>query len=249
MLVTVAAGSVDSVVDILNRNGAVDIDKRSGSDSKSGAVGTNGREAARTEDSGPIQVVEEELQVGKRAIRRGGVRIYSHVVTEPVEEQVKLREEHIDVQRRQVNREIRPEEAAALRDQTIEVTEMAEEPVVSKRARVREEIVISKESNERTETVRDNLRRTEVEVEPLSRESETASASRKNAPASGRQEGKETFSTRGLSVDQPSSGVQSGSGMTAGAGTLAGEATAGFCNPKPRRAGFYNQRFHFRLSA
>ena len=224
MLVTVAAGSVDAVVDILNRNGAVDVDRRSGSDSM---PKSDGKEAARSEDGGTIQVVEEELQVGKRAIRRGGVRIYSHVVTEPVEEQVKLREEHIDVQRRQVNREIRPEETAALRDQTIEVTETAEEPVVSKRARVREEIVISKESKERTETVRDNLRRTEVEVEPLSRESATTSASRKNAPEMSREERKETYSTHGLSVDQPSPGVQSGSGMTAGAGTLAGEATAG----------------------
>ena len=47
----------------------------------------------------------------------------------------------------------------------IEVTETVEEPVVSKRARVVEEVVIGKEVNERTETVRDSVMRSEVHVE------------------------------------------------------------------------------------
>jgi stress response protein YsnF len=37
--------------------------------------------------------------------------------------------------------------------------------VVSKDARIREELVISKDVNQRTETVSDTVRRTEVEVE------------------------------------------------------------------------------------
>ena len=44
---------------------------------------------------------------------------------------------------------------------------MAEEPVVQKRARVREEVVVGKETKQRTEQVRDTVRRTEVEVEQL----------------------------------------------------------------------------------
>jgi hypothetical protein len=42
-----------------------------------------------------------------------------------------------------------------------------EEPVVSKRAVVREEVVVGKETTERTETIRDNVRRTEVRVDPI----------------------------------------------------------------------------------
>jgi hypothetical protein len=44
---------------------------------------------------------------------------------------------------------------------------MAEVPVVQKRARVREEVVVGKETTSRTEQVRDKVRRTEVEVERL----------------------------------------------------------------------------------
>jgi uncharacterized protein (TIGR02271 family) len=201
---TVPTQSVDSAVEILNRAGAIDLDRRSGS------------ETVRTENSGkPIQVVEEELQVGKRAVRRGGVRIYNHVVTEPVEQQVRLREEHVNVERRPVDREISPADVSALRDETIEVTEMAEEPVVGKRARVREEVVAGKQATERTETVRDNVRRTEVEVEQLGREAQPSAKTG-------------TGSTRGGSmVNSPAPGVMSGSGTTPGTGTLAGEATAG----------------------
>jgi len=170
--------------------------------------------------------VEEELQVGKRAIRRGGVRIYSHVVSQPVQEQVRLREEHVNVERRPVDREISPDEVGALRDQTIEVTEMAEEPVVAKRARVREEVTVGKEATERTETISDNVRRTEVEVEPLGRETtgrETTATSQTGTGTTGRNQ----VNASGLSPSAPSPGAMSGFGSTAGAGTLAGSTTAG----------------------
>jgi len=59
---------------------------------------------------------------------------------------------------------------AAAQERTVEVTETAEEPVVRKQARVVEEVVVGKEQEERTETVRDTVRRTEVEVEPVGAE-------------------------------------------------------------------------------
>ena len=52
-----------------------------------------------SEEGASIPVVEEELQVGKRAVKRGGVRVYSHVVEKPVEENIELREEHVNVER------------------------------------------------------------------------------------------------------------------------------------------------------
>jgi len=218
MLVTVRAELVDTATDILNSNGAVNVDDRRGG-SDINAATTN-----RGNNGGSIEVIEEELQVGKRAIRRGGVRIFSHVVTTPVEEQVRLREEHVDVQRRAVNREINPDDMNALRDQTIEVTEMAEEPVVAKRARVREEIVVGKEATERTETVRDNVRHTEVEVENLTPQS----AEGRDIPVrTGSSSERGEVHATGLSPNPPAPSALSGFGSTAGSGTLAGETTAG----------------------
>jgi stress response protein YsnF len=61
-----------------------------------------------------------------------------------------------------------PEEAeAAFRDRTVEMTETAEEAEVRKTAREVGEVSLGKRVEERTETVRDKVRRTEVEVEEL----------------------------------------------------------------------------------
>ena len=70
-----------------------------------------------------IPVVEEQLKVGKREVQRGGVRIFSRVVETPVNETIGLREEHVDVQRRQVNQPIDPLDASAFKEQTIEMRE------------------------------------------------------------------------------------------------------------------------------
>jgi stress response protein YsnF len=114
-----------------------------------------------------IPVVEEQIQVGKRAVVRGGVRVFSRVTERPVEEQVRLREEHVRVDRQPVNRPANEADFRTGRDQVIEVQEFAEEAVVSKQARVVEEVRVNKEAAERTETVRDTVRRTDVEVENL----------------------------------------------------------------------------------
>jgi uncharacterized protein (TIGR02271 family) len=151
----------DRAADLLNESGAIDIDERAAS------WGFSDRSTGRALDEGgerTIPVVEEELHVGKRAVQRGRVRVFNRVIEQPVEEQVNLREEHVRVDRRSANR---PATEADLRthDEVIEVTETAEEPVVEKRTRVVEEVVIGKESHQRTETIRDKVRRSEVEVE------------------------------------------------------------------------------------
>ena len=60
---------------------------------------------------------------------------------------------------------------ALFRERTVEATESAEAAVVSKEARVTEEVVVRKTAEERTETVSDTVRRTEVEVEDERRHS------------------------------------------------------------------------------
>jgi uncharacterized protein (TIGR02271 family) len=122
------------------------------------------REAASGEEE-TIPVMEEQIDIGKRAVERGGVRVRTYVRETPIEEQVTLREEHIRVERRPADRAADDLTPDAFQDRTIEVRETAEEAVVSKTARVTEEVVIRKDVEERVETVRDTVQRTEVEVE------------------------------------------------------------------------------------
>jgi len=114
-----------------------------------------------------IPVAEEEVHVGKQDVNRGRVRIHSHVVEKPVEEQVTLRHETVDVERRPVSGESRAGSLGRdpFKDRTVEMEERAEEAVVSKEARVKEELVVKKDVEQRPETVSDTVRRTEVDVE------------------------------------------------------------------------------------
>jgi uncharacterized protein (TIGR02271 family) len=121
-----------------------------------------------------IPVVEEQLAVGKREVNRGGARIHTRVTERPVEENVTLREEHVTVDRRPVDRPASEADINAFKEGTIEVNERAEEAVVAKQARVVEEVVVNKEATERTETVRDTVRRTDVDVDELDRDDDTA---------------------------------------------------------------------------
>ena len=56
-------------------------------------------------------------------------------------------------------------DVTALKSTDFTVTKHAEVPVVAKEARIVEEVVVGKNVSERTETVRDTVKRTDVEVE------------------------------------------------------------------------------------
>jgi len=115
-----------------------------------------------------INRIEEDLQVGKRTVETGGVRVRSRIVEKPVEENIRLREERVNVERNPVDRAASRDELSNFQERDIELTERAEVPVVNKEARVVEEIRISKDVDEREETINDTVRRTEVDVENLS---------------------------------------------------------------------------------
>lgn len=114
-----------------------------------------------------IPVVEEELKVGKRMVQRGGVRVYQHVSEKPVHDSVELREEHVNVERHAVDQPATEADMAAFKEGSVEMREMAEEPVVSKTARVVEEVVVGKDVSQETAGIDDTVRRTDVEVEQL----------------------------------------------------------------------------------
>jgi len=114
-----------------------------------------------------IPRVEEELRVGKRAVERGGLRVRTYVEQVPVNEQVTLRDEEVQVERRPVDRAVTGADIDAFQEGTFEVREHDEEAIVDKQARVVEEVVVRKDVQEHTETIQDTVRRTDVEVEQL----------------------------------------------------------------------------------
>jgi uncharacterized protein (TIGR02271 family) len=114
-----------------------------------------------------IPVVQEDLQVGKRTVQTGGIRVYSRLVDKPIEQEIRLREEHVHVDREAVNRPATDADIRSGRDQVIEVAEYAEQPVIAKQARVVEEVRVGKDATERVEKVRDSVRQGDVQVEKL----------------------------------------------------------------------------------
>lgn len=116
-------------------------------------------------ESGTIPVIEESLEVGKRKVELGTVHVTSHVVETPVSESVTLREEHAAIERRPVDRPASAADLDAFKEETIEVRQTAEQAVVSKTARVVEEVVVGKTATSTTQEIKDTVRKTVVDVE------------------------------------------------------------------------------------
>ncbi|WP_018615552.1 YsnF/AvaK domain-containing protein [Segetibacter koreensis] len=123
-----------------------------------------------SDETKKIPIIEENIEVGKREVRTGGVRVRSRIVERPVEESVRLREERVNVERNTVDRPATSADLENFKERDIEMVERAEVPVVNKEARVVEEVSIGKEVEERKETIQDTVRKTEVDVENLEKE-------------------------------------------------------------------------------
>jgi uncharacterized protein (TIGR02271 family) len=165
-VVTVHAASADEAErarDILDDNGAIDVHDQATSQ----GYGATAQTGAAQTDQAALPIIEENLQVGKRVEQTGGARIRSRIIERPVEEHIRLREEHVNIQRREVNRPATEADFAAFQEGEISITEQAERAVVAKEARVVGEVSIGKEVTEHDETVRETVRRTDVEVEQL----------------------------------------------------------------------------------
>lgn len=193
-VLTVTAASEDQrerAADIMNRYDPVDIDERathwrtqgwSGYDESAPMLSDTEianersryatRSATDTTATGAtgetrIPIVEEDIKIGKRVVQRGGVRIHQRVTETPVQESVNLQQEHVKVERHAVDEPATEADLAAFKEGTVELRESAEEPVVSKTARVVEEVVVGKEVTQETANIKDTVRRTDVEVEQL----------------------------------------------------------------------------------
>jgi len=154
--------------ELLDQCGAIDVDKRAEEyrnvpqESRADWINSNAA----------IPVIEEKMEVGKREVETGGVKMRSRIVERPVEEHLRLREEHINVERRAVNRPASEQDFASFKEGETTITEHAEVPIVNKEARVVEEVRLNKETEERNETVRGTVRKTDVEIDDLDETSE-----------------------------------------------------------------------------
>jgi len=170
--------------DILDRCGAVDVEEKAQQYRSTGWTGAAAGQAAQASQKQPmpgqnmdrgadmtagqsIPIIEEKMQVGKREVETGGARIRSRIVERPVEEHLRLREEHVWVERNQVNRPASEADIKNFKEGEVTITERAEVPVVNKEARVVEEVRLGKEVEQRDETVRGTVRKTDVDIERL----------------------------------------------------------------------------------
>jgi stress response protein YsnF len=162
----------DQVEEILMNAGAVDIETRASEWKANGFAGHNaydGQEqksaavnSGMENDSQKLVAVEKSIELGKRVDNKSRVRIYTRTTETPYKESINLRDENVVVERHAVNR---PVTSADFQEETIELTETTERPVVAKTARVVEEVSVSKVATDRTETVSDTLHGTKIEVD------------------------------------------------------------------------------------
>jgi len=151
---TATAATMDAYGDYGDRDLLTDADRLAAS-----------RVATDTGDEIRIPVIEEELTATVRPQEAGAVRIEKDVVTEERVLDVPVTEERVRVERRAVDRAATAADLDSFEDRIIEVPLRTEAADVQKQARVKEEVVISKEAVRRTERVADTVRREEVFID------------------------------------------------------------------------------------
>lgn len=168
VLVSVRAASTEEATRasrILDDDGAIDIDE-TGMDGFAGrSASLDSRRTADDDTGKSIPIVEEDINVGKREVETGRVRVRSRIIETPVEQTVRLREEHVDVERTPANRPATEDDFATAQDDEMEMRTTAEIPVVKKDARVVEEVRLKKGVREREEKVKDKVRRKDVKID------------------------------------------------------------------------------------
>lgn len=112
-----------------------------------------------------VPVAEEQLQVGKREVSQGAVRVHKEVIQEQQNVPVELRRETAQVEKRDLPD--RPVQAGddVFREGTIEIPLKGEEAVTAKEAIVTGEVVIGKTQQVEQRQVSDTIRKERVQVE------------------------------------------------------------------------------------
>jgi uncharacterized protein (TIGR02271 family) len=120
-----------------------------------------GRTSGKRRDAS-VTRSEEELEVGKREVDAGQVRLRKWVETEPVELDVELKRETAHVTRERVDQ---PVSDAEIGEEEVEVALKGEKAVAQKRTVAKERIGVDKDVETERDTVRDEVRKERVEID------------------------------------------------------------------------------------
>ncbi|EMR00960.1 YsnF/AvaK domain-containing protein [Cesiribacter andamanensis] len=158
---------------IMDEHGAINVGDKNQTRATSGTThtGTAGTDRNRdldlTNKDRSIPVIEENVQVGKKEVTTGGVRLNSRIIEKPVEKTMRLREEHVHVDRKPVDRPASQRDMDTFKAGEAKVIEHAEVPLVKKEARVVEEVRVGKETTAHNETIRETAHKTDVQVDKI----------------------------------------------------------------------------------
>lgn len=160
----------DHIAAILERHEPIDLDTDGASATTASpakaplaATGMVGNGKGNADDQ-TMKLSEERLAVGKRAMTDGTTRVRRYVKETPVEKTISLHNETVTLDRRPVadgGVVANPD----FTDKSFSMTESHEEAVVAKDARVVEEIRLRKDSSDKDHTVKDTVRKHEVEID------------------------------------------------------------------------------------
>ena len=157
------SSAADRLEPLLVEAGAIDVEEEDDTSAEQAQIGNgNLTDSARASGEEVIPIVKEEMEVGKR-VKEDRRIIRTHIIERPVEEHVNLRDETVVVERRPITAQ-QTAKPSDLQEREYEVIERREEPVAQKTARAVEEVVVKKDVRNRTETVKDKVRETEVEA-------------------------------------------------------------------------------------
>lgn len=128
-------------------------------------------------DTTVISIVEERLVLTKQLVWKEEIRITNQISETREPQRVTLRTEEVNIERGRVEdglpvngpvaslADAKAADLAAFQNGTLELIETTEEGIISKVARVIEEIVVSKKTIEREQMVNDTVRHTEIHTE------------------------------------------------------------------------------------
>jgi uncharacterized protein (TIGR02271 family) len=117
------------------------------------------------EEAMRLVLSEEQLAVGTREVEAGEVGVHKYVETERVHENVELRHDEVDVERRPITDGYSAAGATIGENEEIRIPLHAEEAVVEKRVVPTEELVVRKREVVENQGVDAELRRERAEVD------------------------------------------------------------------------------------
>jgi uncharacterized protein (TIGR02271 family) len=122
-----------------------------------------------------VPLSEEEVNVGKRTMSAGDIKIHKKITTEQVNVPVELKREDAVIERVPAH-EMQEGEKEPFQEEHLEVPLSREEPVVEKKTHLTGGVRVRKTEGTEQRTVQENVRREEVDVDESGRTSSKESA-------------------------------------------------------------------------